>query len=360
MGLLASYRRYWCLLWWAVLAVPLAVQFLQPSATSSPEEARVLSAAPAWPQTMRDGSALPRQLDRFLGDHFGLRTEMVRAHARLRYAADLPSDLRVIIGRDNWLFLNGDGTIEQATGKLLRAAEIARFADRAASLRTELAARGARLLVAIPPNGATINRARLPAWAADAPAVTEYDLMMRALAARGVDAVDLRAPLLAAGPPVYRRTDTHWNKFGALVAYNAVVAALGRPDWTIDPARAMRGYDTIEGGDLARLLAVSADVTDEQARIDLSAYGPKPPDPRPFETQFESGGDLIETGREGPSVLVIGDSFTRGFWQDYFALHAKRYIWMHHEQCGFKHSVVEVAKPDIVILAPTERQMFCH
>ena len=43
--------------------------------------------------------------------------------------------LRVTIGRDNWLFLNGDGTIEQATGKLLRVAEIARFADRAAALR---------------------------------------------------------------------------------------------------------------------------------------------------------------------------------------------------------------------------------
>jgi hypothetical protein len=33
---------------------------------------------------------------------------------------------------------------------------------------------------------------------------------------------------------------------------------------------------------------------------------------------------------------------------------------MHHEQCGFKQSVVDAAKADIVILAPTERQMFCH
>src|ERR1700750_916138 len=89
MGLLAGYRRYWCLLGLAVLAVPLGVQFLQPSATTSDEEARILSAARARPRTGRDWLALPRQLDRFFGDHFGLRTEMVRAHARLRYAADL-------------------------------------------------------------------------------------------------------------------------------------------------------------------------------------------------------------------------------------------------------------------------------
>jgi hypothetical protein len=360
MGLLTNYRRYWGLLWLAVLAVPLLVQVLQPAATSSPEEARILSAAPAWPRTVRDWFALPRQLDRFLADHFGLRTEMVRAHARLRYAAELPSDLRVIIGRDNWLFLNGDGTIEQATGKVLREAEIARFADRAAALRAQLAGKGARLLLAIPPNGPTVNRARLPAWAAEAPLVTEYDLMMRALSARGVDAVDLRAPLLAAGPPVYRRTDTHWNRFGALVGYNAVVGALGKPDWRIDPARVLRAFVPVEGGDLARLLALSGDLADEDAEIDLAPYGAQPVTIAPFETQFESGGDLIETGREGPTVLVIGDSFTRGFWQDYFALHARRYVWMHHEQCGFKQSAIDAAKPDIVILAPTERQMFCH
>ena len=360
MGLLAGYRRYWCLMWWTLLAIPLGVQMLLPTATSSEEEARILSSAPAWPQTAREWLALPRQLDRFFGDHFGLRTEMVRAHARLRYAADLPGDLRVIIGRDNWLFLNGDGTIEQATGKLLREAEIAKFADRAAALRDKLAVQGARLLVAMPPNGATINRTRLPAWAAEAPNITEYDLMMRALGGRGVDAVDLRGPLLAAGPPVYRRTDTHWNKYGALVGYNAVVAGLGRHDWTIDPARALRGFVPVAGGDLARLLALSGHLTDEDAEIDLAPYGAQPVEAGPFETQFESGGDLIETGRKGPTVLVIGDSFTRGFWQDYFALHAGRYIWMHHEQCGFRDSVVAAAKPDIVILAPTERQMFCH
>ena len=360
MGLLARYRRYWCLLCLALLAVPLAVQLLQPAAPASQEEARVLSAAPAWPQTARGWLALPRQFDRFLGDHFGLRTELVRAHARLRYAADLPSDLRVIIGRENWLFLNGDGTIEQATGKVLREAEIARFADRAAALRARFAADGARLLVAIPPNGSTINRTRLPAWAAETPPVTEYDLMMRALGVRGVDAVDLRPPLLAAGPPVYRRTDTHWNRFGALVGYNAVAGALGRSDWIIDPVRVLRGFVPVAGGDLARLLALSKDLNDEDAEIDLAPYGAQPVAVRSFETQFESGGDLIETAHDGPTIAVIGDSFTRGFWQDYFGLHAKRYVWLHHEQCGFKESVIEALKPDIVILAPVERQMFCH
>ena len=358
MSLLAYYRRVFGLLLLAALAVPLAVQSMQPASVSSEEEARILSDAPEWPRSLRDWLALPRTIDRYLADHFGLRIELVRAHSRLRYAVDLPSDLRVLIGRDNWLFLNGDGTIEQATGKLLRQVEIDKFADRAAAFRTRLAGKGARLLVAIPPNGATINRTRLPAWAAEMPPVTEYDLMLRALAVRGVEAVDLRPPLRAAAAPTYRRTDTHWNKYGALVGYNAVATALHMPDWTIDPARVVRGFMPVAGGDLARLLAMSGDVSDEDADIDLSPYG-RAITAKPLETQFESGGDLIETDRTGASVVVIGDSFTRIFWQDYFAVHVARYAWMHHEQCGFMISVVEAQAPDIVILAPTERQMFC-
>ena len=359
--LLARYRRYWGVPLLGALVVPMTVQALQPVAISSDEEARMLSAAPAWPQSAQDWRTLPRRFDRFFADHFGLRAELVRAHGRLRYSVNLPSDLRVIIGRDNWLFLNGDATIEQATGKLLRESEIAKFADRAAALRARLAAKDIRLLVAIPPNGPTINRARLPAWAAEAPAITEYDLMLRALGERGIAAVDLRPPLTAANAtnPVYRRTDTHWNKLGALVAFNAVVAALGKPEWVIAPARVLRGFVPVAGGDLARLLAISGDVMDEDADIDLSSYGPRPFEVGAVPTQFENGGDLIETGREGPTVVVVGDSFTRGYWQDYFALRAGRYVWMHHEQCGFMLSVAESYAPATVILAPTERQMFC-
>jgi hypothetical protein len=361
LGLLARYRRPWFVIGLGLLAVPLTVQLGERREAVSESEARMLGPAPALPRSLQQWRALPRELDRFLADHFGLRAQLIRMHGVLRYAIRLPTDLRVIIGRDKWLFLNGDGTIEQATGRLLREPAIGKFADRAADLQQRLRAKNARFLVAIPPNGSTINRSRLPAWAAAKPAVSEYDLMMKALAARGVAAVDLRPPLLAANSihPTYRRTDTHWNRLGALVAWDAVVEALGEGGWAIDPDRVLRGFKTVPGGDLARLLAVSDDITDEDADIDLSAYHRPAPSVSSIDTQFESGGDLIDTGRAGPTVLVIGDSFTRGFWQDYFSLHAGKYIWMHHELCGFAVSVVERYRPDVVILAPAERQMFC-
>jgi hypothetical protein len=346
----------------ALLAVPMAVGVLAPDAIVSETEARLLAPAPALPRTAAEWRALPRALDHYLGDHFGLRSSLVRLEARWRYAVVLPLDLRVVIGKDGQLFLNGDASIEQSTGRLMRRERILAFADGAAEFEKRLAAAGGRLLVAIPPNSASILGASLPAWAAPAPrAVSEYDTMLAALAARGVAAVDLRLALRMANAakPVYRRTDTHWNRFGALVAYNAVVTAAGHGDWTIDPARAFKGFARVPGGDLARLLDVSADISDEEAIIDLSSYAPPTAKLSAIDTEFESGGDLVETGRPGPTVLVIGDSFTRQFWQDNFALHVARYVWLHHEQCGFKPGVVAQFHPDLVVLAPTERMAFC-
>jgi alginate O-acetyltransferase complex protein AlgJ len=362
MGLLARYRRPWILVIVSMLAIPLLVQVMGSAEVVSHEEARMLSPAPGWPQSFDAWRAWPRNVEGYLADHFGLRDQLVRLHAILRYAIAEPINSHVIIGRDRQLFVRDNNMIEQVTGRLMRTADIAVFAETAVQLQTRLRANGTSFLVAIPPNNATILRARLPAWAADPPFVSEYDAMMATLAQRGVAAVDLR-PAMSAGNaiwPLYRRTDTHWNRLGALIAYNAVVEALERREWTIDPRRVLRGFESAPAGDLARLLAVSSILVDKDAMIDLSPYAPVPLKISTIDTHFADGGNLTETGRVGPTVLVIGDSFTRDLWRDYFALHASRYLWIHHENCRFARDVFDRYQPDVVILAPTERDMFCR
>src|SRR3954452_14102465 len=83
------------------------------------------------------------------------------------------------------------------------------------------------------------------------------------------------------------------------------VAALGKRDCTIDPARALRGFVPVAGGDLARLLALSKDLVDEDAEIDLAAYGGRPLEVDPAATQFESGGDLVDTRRLRTALPAI-------------------------------------------------------
>jgi alginate O-acetyltransferase complex protein AlgJ len=370
MPLLAHYRRSWIAIIIALLAVPMLVQGVRQPQLVSAEEARVLTPAPAFPNSFGRWRRWPRQVDRYLADHFGLRDQLQHLHGMIRYAIAAPSiEAGVILGREQQLFYTGDAAFEQATGHIMRRVAIEEFADRAAQLQKQLEARNARFVVAIPPNAATILRSRLPAWAANRPAMTEYDAMMGALAQRRVAAVDLRSPLWAADSvwPVYHRTDRHWNRLGALVAYDAVVDALGRAEWKIDPHRVLRGFKPVPGGDLARLLAVSTVLVDEDATIDLSGYAPAPLklSQIPLHANdggdlVESSGDLVETGRNGPTVLVIGDSFTRHLWRDFFVLHAARYVWIYHEHCRFARDVLDRYRPDIVILAPIEPYMICR
>src|SRR3989442_1712996 len=78
-----------------------------------------------------------------------------------------------------------------------------------------------------------------PAGGAEALSATDTGEMRRPPPERGAAAANRGPPLAAANAtnPVYRRTDTHWNKLGALVGYNVVVSALGKPEWVIAPAR---------------------------------------------------------------------------------------------------------------------------
>jgi hypothetical protein len=43
-----------------------------------------------------------------------------------------------------------------------------------------------------------------------------------------------------------------------------------------------------------------------------------------------------------------------------FIDHVGRYAWMHHDECGFDWNTIEKVKPDIVLLAPVEREARCR
>lgn len=57
------------------------------------------------------------------------------------------------------------------------------------------------------------------------------------------------------------------------------------------------------------------------------------------EGRIEGARDMadhaIETGKSGPTVMVIGDSFTIGYFPLFLSQHVGRAVWFHHNYCGF-------------------------
>jgi len=355
--MLRRYRQFWIVLAGLLLLTPMALEIVAPtSETMLSDELRATAPPPDMPRTLDAWLALPPALDAWLRDHFGLRFAMIRAHAVIAHLWLRSGNELVLVGRGGSLFYRGDNAALQSAGLLVREPRIAETVAVLANMRTALATRGIKFLVAVPPNTATIYADRLPRWARDQGRPTEYDLMLQALAARGIQAVDLRPALRAARAEgeVYLWHNTHWNSRGALAAFNAIVAAEVRPSWQLDPAAVLSPPVTIVGGDLARMLGIEHDVT-ESVRILISPRGRiENFSPEPFPT-FQATSDRTN----GETIMVIGDSFTGGLFPGMVLAHARRFAWTHHQFCAFDWKWIGQFHPDEVWWMPTERLIVC-
>ena len=354
--MLRRYRRYFALLAFGLLVTPLVVGIVRPDGPAAIlKEGRYLAAPPREPASADDWLVLPKETDAYLRDHFGLRQVLIRAHKDItRPLLGLGND-SVLIGRDGRMFYLGEETVRESAGLILRDRRVADQADMLQRMNEELRARNIRFLVAAPPNGPTIYQKDLPHWAQNPGKPTEYDLFLADLAAKGIPAVDLRPVVKQARAtgPVFYRYDTHWTARGALAAYNAAVEADGRPDWRIEPGVALSPPNLRKGGDLARMFGVSDSVSEYAEDLTLP-HGKKVP------ISADILGDFIETGdKPGPTVLILGDSFTGLYFPPMLLTHVGRVIWMHHRLCGFDWSKVVKYHPDEVWWMPDERFLVC-
>jgi hypothetical protein len=349
-------RRYVALLAFGVLATPLIVGIVKPDGSEAIlKEGRYLAPAPRPPASGDDWLSLPKETDAYLRDHFGLRQALIRAHKDItRPLLGLGND-SVLIGRDGRMFYLGEETVRQSAGLLVRDERVAEAAAMLVRMNQEFQAHNIRFLVAMPPNGATIYQDDLPRWAQNSGKPTEYDLLLAKLAAKGVQAIDLRPAVRkarAAGPAFYMH-DTHWTFRGALAAYNAIVEADSHPEWRIEPSAALGAMHLRKGGDLARMFGVGDAVSEYAEDLTL------PPGEKVLQSS-DPFGDFAETSeRAGPTILILGDSFTGGYLPSMILQHAHRVVWMDHRGCGFDWDEVKNYRPDEVWWMPNERFLIC-
>ena len=281
---------------------------------------------------------------------------MIRLHKDLTRPVFQKVNPYILTGRDGRLFYLGNEMVRQSAGLVLRDRRVDEAADLVAAMRDALAKRGVGFLVAVPPNSSTIYQDDLPTWAQNKGKKTEYDLFLEDLAARGVKAVDLRPVVKAVRSEgeAYLIYDAHWTPRGALAGFNAVVQADGHPEWRLDPATSLGPPQLRKGGDVARILGVQDDVSEEAETFALAHDG--------MDEALSEGvmpDHVVTTGKPGPTIMVIGDSFTARYFPLMLAQHVGRAIWINHHRCGFDWKLVDRLKPDEVWWAPTERFLIC-
>lgn len=357
-------RRWLLLIWFTLLMAP-AIGLFGPWERSSVRESRMLGQPPHWPRTLSGWLDLPRETDAFVRDQFAGRDVMIRINSKLRGRLNDngPNQTSPVLAGNNGYLLLREG-LAQSAGVEHAPLEAAQSGALICQMQQRLEARGARFLFAIAPSPAEIYPEIVPEWVGTPSTPTDYDLLMQAAQRCGAHTLDLRPVLRAQRDTyaLYRRTDTHWTEHGALLAYDAVVDAIGQHDWRIEPER-VAWRQVRQLGDLTRMTDAEDDTREVTYTPVLDELTTLAPVEREFPTPdaFRDQPTFIrDYPREGFSVLVIGDSFTRRFFPMYLAPFVRRVSFVHHQRCGLDWRDVERAEADIVLYMPTERAALCQ
>lgn len=163
-------------------------------------------------------------------ESFYPRTRLIAWTSNLRLTIGDRVFPKAIAGDNGWLVYTAEGDINdyQKVG-LFSEEELAQFQHNLDALSGAYAERGIDLIVVIVPNKNTIYPERVP----DLPVLgdeSRLDQVTAYLREHGSEQlVDLRPALLAAKAEreMYYATDTHWNDYGAYIAYAALLDEAG-------------------------------------------------------------------------------------------------------------------------------------
>ena len=253
----------------AAMALCLAV--LIATLLTPPAEPLANEVLTALPEPVRDGSVnigFLSELGDWLSTNFAFRHEAITASARVKADVFASSNTEsVILGREGWLYYASTAGDYMGVPALTeRQAENLAVRLRLAEEYAESC--GADFLFVPAPNKNTVFPGYMPGRIAPGSGGA-MDLLLGALAAEGVSALDLRETLHDAGDS-YHRLDSHWNNRGAAAAELAVMTALGRDgtDWSGAAYEERRDFS----GDLYGMLYPLGTERDLQQYYELPAF----------------------------------------------------------------------------------------
>lgn len=268
-----------------------------------------------------------------------------------------------LIGKDGWADYTGDGNIDDFQN--LKPFDLKEeLILRLKTLNQYLDSQGITLWVVIAPNKATIYPDKLPDQIKSLPTESRLDRLIKDLEDNNLPIiVDLRPSLRAARENqdvYYPPNNTHWNGYGAFVAYTTIINALKSSYPELAP------YQT-------------ADMKLMPPDLSLSMPGPyfAPKDPfvqtlhlgedngRNQYTGTEYGYNQFSSIPESnlPTLLMFHDSFGAYYLNDYLSMNFAKSHFVHlygHSGVSpyyLSKESIQQFKPDIIIIEVAERDL---
>ncbi len=342
--------------------LPVANMFLHIIPEAGSQENRRMSVWPTFSVYRVLGSGWQREVDIYLNDHFGLRSNLVKANAivNLQVFGISPSE-KVLLGKDGWFFYAADHAIEKYRGMRPFTEEQLQVITEGLERRQHvLEDQGIEFVVLFAPNKHTIYPEHIPDELYKIDTQSRLDQLVEYIQEHtDVLFVDPREKLLENKKEnvLYLKTDTHWNELGSFIAYGELMSKIHDIYPEISPLH----LDDFEiknvecrAGDLAALIFLRDEMKDSCMSLKYKhEYKHKPQsvnfaNPKEHTSLFAVG---IEE-HELKKVVVFRDSFFNAL-TPYFSEHFERsvYVWDYEPH----QYIIDEEKPDIVVLEILER-----
>ena len=219
----------------AFVAVPLAGALWHGTRPAeSNVEKRRLAGLPAWPTSLQAWTKFPKAFDAWAHDQFGFRDDLLQGYRWLMASVfhQSTSD-RAFVGREGWLYFAGnDGLADMRGVSSYTDAQLRNDVEQINARGELLAVRGIRYGFVVFPDKHTAYPQFLPGGVYAGFEHRRLNALDTAMAQTGrdyyFDATDvLRRDAMHSSFPLYYKSDTHWNPWGAYLGYEAWVAASG-------------------------------------------------------------------------------------------------------------------------------------
>jgi len=345
------------------LTAPLVGMLLKLDHTQQLRENRTRAKVLELPTDRKSLGKFPHDFYAYFRDNFGFRDSLTRLNFIIRRPILQEREFNdVLFGNNGWLFYLGEREMDDSRGITHYDEEtLAAWTASLERKRQWLAAKGIRYIFVIAPNKATIYGENLPPYFTKLHDRTGLDELVDYVRIHSsVEVLDLRHALLMAKKQerIYKKTDTHWNEYGAFIAHQEIMKTISR--WF--PAKPL---DTLSdyfiekraenGGDLSVLVGGSEFITEtgiylvpKKARLAR-------------EIEVNAGEKSITTWQgdvDLPRALVFRDSFFDGimpFFSEQFQY--VKYFRRHWDDSVPIASIIKDVQPDVVIEEFMERRL---
>ena len=177
-----------------------------------------------------------KEIDNWYSKNYSFRKKLWHIDQLLQYNLfNLSMHSSVISGKDGWLFLKKDGGIgknhvEDYQNIPLTNDQVQAIISKLQHNNNLLKARGITYIIFAAPNSASIYPEYLPLWVKRYYPYSKLDQIINSIKNTDLNFIDLRPALLKAKKwkQLYYKTDTHWNAYGAYVAYQSLISQMSK------------------------------------------------------------------------------------------------------------------------------------